>query len=85
MQHNLTKAFLNVVLAALVFLSVGFTLLVIKREPEVPDATAAAVQDNTNLRKVNAILNDVAAYNATARDPELATILQNARQTSTAH
>ena len=73
------------VLAALVFLSVGFTLLVIKREPEVPNATAAAMQDNTNLRKVNAILSDVAAYNATARDPELTKILQNARQPSTAH
>ena len=85
MKNDLTKAFLNVVLTALVFLSVGFTLLVIRREPEVPAATTAAVQDNNNLMKVNAMLNDAAAYNATARDPELTLILQTARQKPSAH
>ena len=85
MQNDMTKAFLNGVLAVLVLLCVGFTLLVIRRQPEVPAAAAAAMQDNTNLRKVNAILNDVTAYNSTAHDPELTKILQNARQSSAAH
>jgi hypothetical protein len=85
MKRDLTTTVLNLVLAVLVFSSFGFTLLVIRREPEVPNATAAAVRDNQNLMKVNAILNDVAAYNATARDPELAHLLEAARQKPAAH
>jgi hypothetical protein len=85
MKRDLTTTFLNLVLAVLVFLSFGFTLLVIRREPEVPAATAMAVQDNQNLMRVNALLNDVTAYNATARDPELTRLLEVARQKPAAH
>jgi hypothetical protein len=85
MKHDLTTTILNLVLAVLVFLSFGFTLLVIHREPEVPAAAAAAMQDNQNLMRVNAVLNDVAAYNATARDPELAHLLEVARKKPVAH
>jgi hypothetical protein len=80
MKKPFTTTFLNVMLGFLVFLSVGFTYLVIHREPVVADATAEARQDNGNLVKVNAILNDTAAYNVTARDPELAHILQMAQE-----
>jgi|HubBroStandDraft_6_1064221.scaffolds.fasta_scaffold4067430_2 hypothetical protein len=85
MKRDLTTTFLNLVLAVLVFLSFGFTLLVIRREPEVPAATAAAVQDNQNLMRVNALLSDVTAYNATVHDPELARLLEAARQKPAAH
>ena len=76
MKNHFTTTFLNVILGFLVLLSVGFTYLVIHREPEVADTAAEARQDNGNLVKVNAILNDTAVYNATAHDPELAHILQ---------
>jgi len=80
MKNHFTTTFLNVILGFLVLLSVGFTYLVIHREPEVADAAAEARQDNSNLVKVNAILNDTAAYNATAHDPELAHILLIAQE-----
>lgn len=80
MKNNLAAAFLNLALAGLVFLCIGFTLLVIWREPRVPVFAATALQDNNNLMKVNAILNDTAAYNATAKDPELARILNSVQQ-----
>ena len=80
MKNNLAVTFLNLALTGLVFLCVGFTLLVIWREPKVPAYAAAALQDNNNLMKVNAILNDVVAYNTTARDPELTRIIQSVQQ-----
>jgi hypothetical protein len=80
MKNHFTTTFLNVILGLLIFLCVGFTYLVIRREPEVADAAAEARQDNNNLIKVNAILNDTAAYNTTAHDPQLAHILQIAQQ-----
>jgi hypothetical protein len=85
MKNDLTTVFLNFVLAALVFLSVGFALLAVWREPKVPMYAAAALQDNNNLMKVNAILNDAAAYNVTARSPELAHILQSVEKKPAAH
>lgn len=85
MRNDLTTTLLNLALGALVFLSVGFTLLVIWREPKVTIYAAKALQDNNNLMKVNALLNDAAAYNSTARDPELARILQAAQQKPAAH
>ena len=69
----------------LIFLSVGFTYLLIRREPEAADAAAEARQDNNNLIKVTAILNDTAAYNTTARDPHLAHILQVAQEKPANH
>jgi hypothetical protein len=85
MKKNFTTTFLNVILGLLIFLSVGFTFLVIRREPEVADAAAEARQDNNNLIKINAILNDTAAYNTTARDPQLAHILQVAKEKPANH
>ena len=77
--------FLNLALSGLVLLSVGFTLLVIFREPKVPAYTAVAMQYNNNLSKVKQVLNDTAAYNATNRDQELARILQSAQPKPAAH
>lgn len=72
--------FLNFVLAALVFLSMGFGLLTVLREPKVQPFTTAALQDNNSIMKLNAVLNDVIAYNATARSPELQRIIQAVQQ-----
>jgi hypothetical protein len=85
MKRDLTTTVLNLVLAVLVFLSFGFTLLVIHREPEVPAANNAANQDRQNLVRVNEVLNDVVAYNATNRDPELARLLEAVGQKPAAH
>ena len=85
MKHDLTTTILNVVLAVLVFLSFGFTLLVIHREPEVPNAAQTADRDRQNLLRVNEVLNDVLVYNATNRDPELARLLEAVGQKPAAH
>jgi hypothetical protein len=85
MKNDLTMTFLNLALSGLVLLSVGFTLLVILREPKVPRYAAVAMQYNNNLSKVKQVLIDTAAYNATARDPDLERILQSAQQTSAPH
>ncbi|MGC9941327.1 MAG: hypothetical protein ABSE48_05795 [Verrucomicrobiota bacterium] len=85
MKNDLTTTVLNFVLVVLVFASVGFGLLAVWREPKVPVYATVALQDNNNMMKVNAILNDAVAYNATARNPELARILQAAQQKPAAH
>ena len=85
MKNDLTTVFLNFVLAVLVLSSVGFALLTILREPKVPLYAAAALQDNNNMMKVNAILNDSATYNASAHNPELARIIQSVAQKPVAH
>ena len=71
---------LNFVLAALVLLSVIFALKTIQLEPKIPLITATAVQANGNMMKINALLNDTAAYNAKMRNPDLARILTAAQQ-----
>ena len=80
MKDDLTTTFLNFVLAMLVFLTVGFGLLTILREPQLPGATATALQANNSLVKIQSLINDTAAYNVTARSAELAGILQTVEQ-----
>jgi hypothetical protein len=80
MKNDSTTTFLNFVLAALVFLSIGFGALTVLREPKVQPMTTLALQDNNNIMKLNAVLNDVVAYNATARSPDLARIIQAVQQ-----
>jgi hypothetical protein len=80
MKNDLTTTFLNFVLAMLVFLTVGFGMLTIWREPKLPGYTTEAVQANNSLMKIQALLNDAAAYNVTARSAELAGILQTVEQ-----
>ena len=80
MKNDPTITFLNFVLAALVFLSIGFGALTVLREPKVQPMTTLALQDNNNIMKLNAVLNDVVAYNVTARSPELARIIQAVQQ-----
>jgi hypothetical protein len=85
MKNDSTTTFLNFVLAALVILSVFFAVLTILNERTVPQLAATALQDNQNMMRLNAVLNDAMAYNATARNPELARVLQAAQQKPAAH
>jgi hypothetical protein len=76
MKNDLTTTFLNFVLAMLVFLTVGFGLLtIIWREPELARSIEPARQAQTRLEVIEALANETAAYNATARSPELASSL----------
>ena len=85
MSNNSTTTFLNVVLAVIVLLSVGFGMLAVIDESRAPQLTATALQCNSSLMKVNAVLNDAIAYNATAHSPELTRIIQAAEQKPAAH
>jgi uncharacterized protein (UPF0333 family) len=81
MKNHFTTTFLNVLLGFLILASVAFTFLVIHRETKADDSALQARQANNSLVRVNAILNDTATYNTTARDPQLAHILQVAQET----
>lgn len=75
MKNDLMTTVLNFVLAALVLLSVIFTLLIVRFEPKIPQIANIAVQANGKMMQINALLNETAAYNAKAHSPELARIL----------
>jgi hypothetical protein len=77
MKNDSTTTFLNFVLAALVILGVLFALLSIYR---VRDQR----QDQTQLQnfqvaatKAQGLLNDAILYNSTAKNPEMAAIIQS--------
>jgi hypothetical protein len=86
MKNDSLTTFLNFALTLLVIVSVGFALLAIWREPKVPIWTAAAMQDKNTELRLEAVLNDTLAYNATVHSPELAHILQSVQpKTAAAH
>jgi len=76
MKNDLTTTLLNLALAALVILGVVFAIFSMSRTHELRQLTSDAAQANQNLVRVQALANDVAAYNATAKSPELTRILQ---------
>lgn len=80
MKNDLTTTFLNFVLAMLVFLTVGFGMLTIWREPKLARYAEPVRQVQTHLALIEALVNETAAYNATARSPELAGSLQTLEQ-----
>jgi hypothetical protein len=77
MKSDTTTTVLNFILAALVILGVVFALLSITRTREFRSLTANATIDNSALMRAQGLANDTAAYNATAKSPELARILQS--------
>lgn len=85
MKNDLTTSILNLALAALVILGVLFTILTMMRTRELRQLTANATAANQALVKAQSIVNDVAAYNATAKSPELARILQSVQAKPAAH
>jgi hypothetical protein len=76
MKNDLTTTLLNLALAALVILGVLFAILSMMRARELRDLTNAATAANQNLVRAQSLANDVAAYNATVKNPDLARILQ---------
>jgi hypothetical protein len=75
MKSDTTTTVLNFVLAVMVILGVVFALLSMNRTRELRQLTFNATVANTSLMRAQSLLNDVAAYNATAKSPELTRIL----------
>jgi hypothetical protein len=87
MKNDSTTAFLNIVLAALVILCVFFALMTIWRTRDLrniqPRVQAEVQQVNLVSAKAQALLQDVINYNATAKSPELAQIIQSVQPAQT--
>jgi hypothetical protein len=77
MKSDTTTTVLNFILAALVILGVVFALLSITRTREFRSLTANATLANSALMRAQGLANDTAAYNASAKSPELTRILQS--------
>lgn len=71
MKNDTTTTLLNFVLAALVILSVVFAYLAIMNTRELRQLSVNAANANNNIMRINSLLNDVMAYNSTAKAPEL--------------
>jgi hypothetical protein len=75
MKSDTTTTVLNFMLAALVILGVVFALLSIMRTREFRQLTASATFANSTLMRAQGLANDAAAYNISAKSPELTRIL----------
>jgi hypothetical protein len=84
MKTDTTTLVLNFVLAVLVILGVLFGVLSMNRQRDLRMLSTNATIANNALLRAQALANDAAAYNATAKSPELARIL-NAIQPKPAH
>jgi hypothetical protein len=71
---------MNFVLGVLIILSLLFTYLTLSRTRELRSLTLTATVDNNNLIRANSLLTDVINYNAQAKSPELARIVQSIQQ-----
>jgi len=85
MKNDMTTTFLNLVLAALVILGVLFAIMSTIYTHDLRKLTSSAALANQGLVKAQALANDVAAYNATAKSPELARILQSVQTKPATH
>jgi len=79
MKCETMNSVLTFVLGAFVVLSVIFALQTIFRTREFRSLQIQATMDNANLMRLQALANDVYAYNQKAQNPELTRILQAAR------
>jgi len=83
MKNDMTTLLLNFVLAALVILGVVFALLSIRNTHNLRNLSAqvqARMQTtNLNLMRAQSMLNDAITYNATAKNPDMARIIQIAQ------
>jgi hypothetical protein len=77
MKSDTTTTALNFILAALVILGVIFALLSMMRTRELRQLTANATFANSAMMRAQGLANDAAAYNASAKSPELTRILQS--------
>jgi uncharacterized protein YpmS len=83
MKNDSTTTVLNFVLAAFVILGVVFALLTISRTRELRHMQVAlqaqAQKTQITSARAQALLNDVINFNVTAKNPELAQIIQAAQ------
>ena len=83
MKNDSTTTFLNFVLAALVILGVVFAIFGFSRTRDLRHMQTALQQQMQRSQitgaRAQALLNDVMTYNATAKNPELAQIIQAAQ------
>lgn len=79
MKSDTTTIVLNFALAALVILGVLCAFFDMKWSHEMRRASPEALMYQQALMKVQALGNDAAVYNATAKDPTMARILQAAQ------
>ncbi len=77
MKADTTTTILNLVLAVLVVFGVAFALLAMNRTRDFRQLNANAAIANSNLLRAQGLANDTAAFNATAKSPELTRILQS--------
>ncbi len=77
MKADTTTTVLNLVLAVLVISGVVFALLAMNRTREFRQLNANAALANNALMRAQGLANDTAAFNATAKSPELTRILQS--------
>ena len=77
MKSDSTTTVLNFILAVLVILGVVFALLSITRTREFRALSTNATLANNALMRAQGLANDTAAYNASAKSPELTRILQS--------
>ena len=83
MKNDATTTLLNFVLAVLVILTVVFAYFYMQRtvtERQLRSRLQLEAQSiQTASGKLQIIMNDVIAYNSTAKSPELAQIIQSAQ------
>lgn len=77
MKSDTTTTVLNFILAVLVILGVVFALLSMTRAREFKMLSTNATLANNALMRAQGLANDTAAYNASAKSPELARLLQS--------
>ena len=78
MKNDITTTFLNFVLAVLVVLCVVFAILYLQRTQKVRQLQSRFQMVQINIANAESLGRDAALYNQTARNPELAQILQRA-------
>jgi hypothetical protein len=83
MKNDSTSTFLNFVLAALIILGVVFALLSIWRTRDLrridPQVRTELQQAQPVLLRVQGLMQETITYNNTAKDRELAEIIQSAQ------
>ena len=77
MKNDTTTTVLNFVLAILVILGVLFALLAMNRTRNTRLIAPVAMQANAKAMMIQSLINDVNAYNAQAKSPEVNRILQS--------
>jgi hypothetical protein len=85
MKSDTTTTVLNFILAMLVILGVVFALLTITRTREFRQLTTNATLAKSALMRAQGLVNDTAAFNVSAKSPELTRILQTIQPTNAAH